>query len=155
MIADYETILVPTDGSDEVDRALSHALRLATDHGATVHALYVVDGRVLKAASENRESVAADLRGRGEDAVDRVRARAADAGLDCVAAVREGTPDVAIREYADEVGADVVVMAPRGLSGRDRLQSLGSVTERVVEAAARPVFVVGGESADEEASASG
>jgi nucleotide-binding universal stress UspA family protein len=140
----YETVLVPTDGSEEVDRALEHALRLATDHDATVHALYVVDGRVLKAASGDRESVAADLHGQGEDAVGRVAARAADAGVDCVTAVREGTPDVTIRAYAAEVDADVVVMAPRGLTGRDRLRSLGSVTERVVTSAERPVLVVGG-----------
>jgi nucleotide-binding universal stress UspA family protein len=144
MTADYKTVLVPTDGSDEVDRALEHALRIATDHGATVHALYVVDGRVLKAASEDRESVAADLHRQGKDAVGRVAARATDAGVDCITTVREGTPDVTIRDYADEVNADVVVMAPRGLTGRDRLRSLGSVTERVVTSAERPVFVVGG-----------
>lgn len=144
MAADYGTVLVPTDGSEEVDRALEHALQIATDHDATVHALFVVDGRVLKAASEDRESVAADLRAQGDDAVGRVAARAADAGVEAVTAVREGTPDVTIRDYADEVGADVVVMAPRGLTGRDRLRSLGSVTERVVTGADRPVFVVGG-----------
>ena len=146
MTADYRTVLVPTDGSEEVDRALSHALRIATDHDATVHALYVVDGRVLKAASEDRESVANDLRAQGDAAVQRVAERAAEAGVECTPVVREGTPDVTIRDYADEVGADVVVMAPRGLTGRDRLRSLGSVTERVVGSADRPVFVVGGES---------
>jgi nucleotide-binding universal stress UspA family protein len=142
--ADYDTVLVPTDGSDEVDRALDHALRLATDHGATVHALYVVDGRVLRAAGEERESVAADLHGRGTAAVERVATRAGEAGVETVTAVREGTPDVAIRAYAAEVDADLVVMAPRGLTGRDRLRSLGSVTERVVTDADRPVLVVGG-----------
>jgi nucleotide-binding universal stress UspA family protein len=141
-MVDYDTVLVPTDGSDEVDRALDHALRLATDHGATVHALYVVDARVLRAAGEGRESVAADLHERGAAAVDRVATRTGEAGVETVTAVREGTPDVAIRDYADEVGADVVVMAPRGLTGRDRLRSLGSVTERVVTDADRPVLVV-------------
>lgn len=145
MTVDYGTVLVPTDGSEEVDRALDHALRIAADHDAAVHALFVVDGRVLKAAREDRESVAADLRTQGEDAVGRVAERAAEAGVEVATAVREGTPDVTIRSYADEVDADVVVMAPRGLTGRDRLQSLGSVTERVVTGAARPVLVVGGE----------
>ena len=146
MPVDYQTVLVPTDGSDEVDRALNHALRIATDHGAVVHALYVVDTRVLKAASGNRESVAADLRAQGDAAVQHVAERAAEAGVECTPIVREGTPDVAICDYASETMTDVVVMAPRGLTGRDRLRSLGSVTERVVESADRPVFVVGGES---------
>jgi nucleotide-binding universal stress UspA family protein len=146
MPAGYQTVLVPTDGSDEVNRALNHAFRIATDHSAEVHALYIVDTRVLKAASENRESVAADLRDQGDAAVKHVAGRAAGVDVECTTVVREGTPDVAIRDYADEIAADVVVMAPRGLTGRDRLRSLGSVTERVVGSADHPVLVVGGES---------
>jgi len=144
MTVDYDTVLVPTDGSDEVSRALGHALRTATDHDATVHALYVVDGRMLRAAGDERETVAADLHGRGEDAVAAVAERAGEAGVEAVTAIREGTPDVAIRDYAADVDADVVVMAPHGRTGRERLRSLGSVTERVVTDAERPVLVVGG-----------
>ncbi|ESS07253.1 MAG: universal stress protein UspA related nucleotide-binding protein [uncultured archaeon A07HB70] len=142
---DYDTVLVPTDGSDEVDRALGHALRIAVDHDAALHALYVVDGRILRAAGEDRESVATDLRRRGEGAVAAVADRVGAAGVETVTAVREGTPDVAIRDYAADVDADVVVMAPHGRTGRERLRSLGSVTERVVTDAERPVFVVGAE----------
>ena len=144
MTVDYGTILVPTDGSDAVDRALDHALGLADDHGATVHALYVVDGRVLRAASGGRESAATDLRETGDRAVEHVADRAGAAGVESVTAVREGTPDVVIQDYAAKAAADVVVMAPHGRTGRDRLRSLGSVTERVVNDADRPVFVVGG-----------
>jgi nucleotide-binding universal stress UspA family protein len=143
MAVDYQTVLVPTDGSDAVDRALDHALRIAADHGATVHGLYVVDGRVLAAAGDGRDSVAADLRAEGERAVAAVADRAAAAGVEATTAVREGTPDVAIRDYAAEADADVVVMAPHGRTGRERLRSLGSVTERVVSGADRPVLVAG------------
>ena len=39
----YDRILVPTDGSDGVERAVAHAIDLAKVHGATLHAVYVVN----------------------------------------------------------------------------------------------------------------
>lgn len=44
----YETILVPTDGSDEMTEAvLPHAATLARTYDATLHALYVIDARTV------------------------------------------------------------------------------------------------------------
>lgn len=142
MSPEYDRVLVPTDGNDGVQQALAHALRLADDHDATVHALSVIDRRLTRAAADAGEAVHDRLRERSEDAVSDVADRVADAGLTAETAVREGVPDKAIVEYADEVGADVVVIGTYGRTGRDRLASLGSVTERVVENADRPVFVV-------------
>jgi nucleotide-binding universal stress UspA family protein len=39
----YDRILVPTDGSPGVERAVDHAIELATVHGATIHGVYVVN----------------------------------------------------------------------------------------------------------------
>ncbi|MFL9709025.1 universal stress protein, partial [Aeromonas veronii] len=39
----YETILVPTDGSEVAETAVNHALDLAETYDATVHTIYVVD----------------------------------------------------------------------------------------------------------------
>jgi len=39
----YERILVPTDGSEATRRAVEHGIGLAAEHGATIHALYVVN----------------------------------------------------------------------------------------------------------------
>lgn len=143
MPAEYDTILVPTDGSEGVARVLDHALRLASDHDATVHALNVVDRRIVRAAdSGTRDDVETDLRGRGERAVAEVERAAAEAGVAVTTAVREGVPDREIRTYAADVDADVIVLGTHGRTGRDRLASLGSVSERVVTDAERPVFVI-------------
>ncbi|WP_251343162.1 universal stress protein [Haloplanus halophilus] len=138
----YDAILVPTDGSEGVDRTLDHAIEMARNHGATVHALYVVDRRFELAADEDREELIAQLTDRGEDAVAAVAERAGEAGLDVVTDVREGVPYKTILGYADEAGIDVIAMGTHGRTGRDRLAHLGSVTDRVVENATVPVFVV-------------
>jgi nucleotide-binding universal stress UspA family protein len=139
----YDDVLIPTDGSEAVDRALDHAIPLASDHDATVHALYVVDGRVLAANSGDlREAVAADLRSQGDTAVQAVADRAGAAGLDVETTVTQGTPDTEIVAYAASNDVDLVVLSPTGKSPRERIQSLGSVSDRVADDATVPVLLV-------------
>ncbi|MFW5917470.1 MAG: universal stress protein [Halorubrum sp.] len=139
----YDDILVPTDGSEAVDRALDHAIGLASDHDATVHALYVVDRRIATASSGDlHDEVVADLESQGEEAVDSVVERAEEAGLDVEAHVVEGTPDTEIVDYADENGIDVIALSPEGKSPRERIRSLGSVSDRVAADATVPVFLI-------------
>lgn len=139
----YDRVLIPTDGSEGIAETLTHGLDLAERHGATVHGLYVVDRRQYLGAPED---TADDLRGtleeRGEAAVADVADAAGDAGVDAVTEVREGIPHKAILEYVASEGIDVVVMGTHGRTGRDRLATLGSVTERVVKNTAVPVLVV-------------
>jgi len=145
----YDAILVPTDGSEGVDHTLDHALEMANNHDATIHALYVIDRRFELAADEDRDDLIARLTERGEAAVATVAERAEAAGVDAVTDVREGVPYKTILGYADEVAVDVITMGTHGRTGRDRLAHLGSVTERVVENATVPVFVVNiGDDAD-------
>ena len=139
----YDDLLVPTDGSEAVERALDHAIPLAADHDATVHALYVVDRRVATAgSSELHDEVIADLESQGETAVSAVADRAREASVDVETVVRTGTPDTEIVAYADEAGIDVIVMSPEGKSPRERIRSLGSVSDRVTDDATVPVFLI-------------
>ena len=55
--------------------------------------------------------------------------------------VREASPRVGILAHAQETDADLIVMGKVGRKGHRR-SLLGSVTERVLEAADLPVFVV-------------
>jgi len=56
-------------------------------------------------------------------------------------AMLEGDPAAAIVEYADKIGADLVVTGSRGLSSIKRVL-LGSVSTGIVNHAKRPVLVV-------------
>ncbi|ARS88379.1 universal stress protein [Natrarchaeobaculum aegyptiacum] len=137
----YDDILVPTDGSDTVPETLEHALPIAEDNDATIHALYVVDSRITTAAKDVTD-LETSLTDEGEAAVEAVEQRATDAGVDTETDVRNGTPAKTILEYADEQGIDLIVIGTRGKSPREKVTSLGSVSERVVDSASVPVFVV-------------
>lgn len=142
----YDSILVPTDGSETVDRTLTHAVRMATDTGATIQALSVVDTRAIHAAdADEREAVDADLTEKSETAVESVAEQVTEEGLDVETATRRGTPDKEIVSYAEEHGTDVIVIGTDGKTPREKLQTLGSVSERVVDNAPIPVFVIKGE----------
>jgi len=120
-VTTFETILIATDGSDGAERAGDHALAIAVATGAHLHALTVGDDG---------------------DTARRVAARARDAGVDATAAVRTGPPHEAILSYADEAAIDLVTLGSHGRTGVERVL-LGSVAERVLRTATRPVLAVG------------
>jgi nucleotide-binding universal stress UspA family protein len=139
----YDEILLPTDGSSGTVEALEHALTIATEKGARVHVLYVVESRLYRAADEGTTAeVRRSLEEEGDRALDEARVRVAEAGLDCVTERREGIPEKVITAYADEADVDLVVMGTHGQAGPERVASLGSTTERVVKRADQPVLVV-------------
>lgn len=138
----YDTILIPTDGSDGTRQAVAHGLGLAETYGATVHALYVVDVRALSLDDEgflNDESILTSLEKRGERATEEISRQASDRRLDAVAAVVRGTPTRQIRQYADDHDTDLIAMGTHGLRGFARFV-LGSVAESVVRNATQPVL---------------
>jgi nucleotide-binding universal stress UspA family protein len=139
----YDAILLPTDGSDGTEAALAHALTLAADYDATLHALYVVDKRLYLAADdEEREEILERLEGAADEALSSVAERASEAGVATVTERRHGVSYRDILAYADEAAVDLVVMGSHGRTGRERLTSLGSTSERVVKSSERPVLTV-------------
>ncbi|SEW16387.1 Nucleotide-binding universal stress protein, UspA family [Halobacterium jilantaiense] len=140
----YETILLPTDGSEGTAAAAEHAGTIAAQFDATVHVVSVADER-------NRfESPSAGLAGEAWDERERERAEAttretAAALPDEVSvetAVVDGIPHEAIVEYAESAGVDVVVMGTHGRTGLDHYL-VGSVAEKVVRTSPVPVLTVG------------
>ncbi|AGN02633.1 universal stress protein uspa-like protein [Salinarchaeum sp. Harcht-Bsk1] len=139
----YERILVPTDGSAGVERAVEHAIDLATTHGATIHAVYVVNtasygGIPMETSWDGIRDVLSD---EGQAALERVRTLAEAAEVEAEAAVLDGSPSRQIVNYAEEADCDLIVMGTHGRGGLDRLL-LGSVAERVVRSSEIPVLTV-------------
>jgi nucleotide-binding universal stress UspA family protein len=150
-----DTVVIATDGSESVRRAVDVALDLAGRFDATVHALYVVDTTEVDASpDELREDLAAALERSGEDALadvtgrhetrrasERASGRSPRADREVITAVREGDPAGKITDYAREHDADVVATGTRGRHGEHRFL-LGSVAERVVRTCPVPVLTV-------------
>jgi nucleotide-binding universal stress UspA family protein len=137
----YDRILVPTDGSECADAAATEAVDLAATFEAALHVVYVVDVAALPSTIDVGY-VSEALEDAGEEAIERVRDRAAAAGVEDVETeVVYGTPHRSILQYADEADVDLIVMGTHGRSGLERYL-LGSVTEKVVRTADAPVLTV-------------
>ena len=135
----FDSLVIATDGSRSVERAVGVALDLADRFDATVHALYVVDtGDVEGAPEAVRDDLRAALEERGEAALAEVDERAAG---EVRPVVREGRPPQVISDYAREHGVDLVAMGTRGRHGENRFL-IGSVAERVVRTCPVPVLTV-------------
>ena len=135
----YDSILLPTDGSEGTAMARDHAIELARDQGATLHVLHVVD--VLSPAASLHEMIEEQLTEQGEGMVEAVASTAAERGVAVETAVLAGDPAERIVEYAASEDVDVIVMPTHGRSGL-RKSIIGSVTDRVVRTADVPVVVV-------------
>lgn len=139
----YDRVLVPTDGSEGTGKTLDHAVEMATRYDAAIHALAVVDERQFeKLDGERKYETETTLQEQCRRAVARVAERAESADIPVTTAIRHGVPSQRIVEYAAENAIDVIAMGTHGRSDHERIATVGSVTQRVVENADVPVFVV-------------
>lgn len=139
----YDTILIPTDGSEGAGRGVDHGLNIADKYDATVHVLYVIDTRIYgdsaDVSTEAQELEA--VRDIGEEALHAVVDQAEELGLETVTATVRGVPYEAIVDYAETNGVDLVVMGIHGRSAVKR-PHIGSVTDRVIRMTSIPVLPV-------------
>jgi nucleotide-binding universal stress UspA family protein len=141
----FKRILVPLDGSQFAEGALTHAQMLAECGGGEVELLrvavhpssyvYVSDPAAL-----------ADLydsdRAHCEDYLSKVAGRVREAThVKVTTAVLEGIVADAVLDYAEDTNADLIVMSTHGRTGMERWL-LGSVAEKVVRGAKMPVLLV-------------
>lgn len=140
----FETVVVATDGSKSVSRAIECALDLAVKFDATVHALYVIDeGRVESLPERLHSDIRSALDEQGAEAIEAIAEtnRELDTPVELETAIRIGRPTQQIVGYVRDIDADAVAMGTRGRSGEHSFL-LGSVAERVVRTCPAPVLTV-------------
>jgi nucleotide-binding universal stress UspA family protein len=137
----YDTILLPTDGSEAMTEAAAHAFSHGERYDATVHVLAVVElSGGLGTAGRDTDELERRERERTEQARQLIAEHAPES-VDTTVAVEFGNPARTILEYTTEHGVDLVVMSTRAGSGARRLL-FGSVTEKVAEEGHTPVLAV-------------
>ena len=147
----YRHILVPTDGSELAEHAVTNGLSLAKSVGAKVTAIIVQEPFDWLSVPETRASQrqAFENLARHNEQVEKhaasVMGRAADAakqaGVPCdTVQVANAPPYQAIIATASDRGCDLIAMSSHGRGGLSAVV-LGSVTNKVLTHTKTPVLV--------------
>ncbi|QQR91223.1 MAG: universal stress protein [Myxococcales bacterium] len=137
-------ILTPIDFSENSDKAVAFAAKLAESLSATLHVvhiyqlpMYVVpDGGFVMG-----DELGSKLKAASEEAVNRFISERGFYGVTMKAHVLCGLPHEAILRIADELDVDMIIMGTHGRAKLSRVL-LGSVAEKVVRTSNVPVIVV-------------
>lgn len=137
----YETLVIGTDGSESAERAFEHALDTAETHGASLHAISVVNTRRYgEPALSSHELVLNELEDRAERQLQEIESRANARGVEVSTRSRHGEPSEEILNLADDVDADAIILGQRGRTHPKA--DIGSTAEHVVRNTDRLVQLV-------------
>ena len=135
----FTTIVLALDGSEGSARAIPLAVELAHRDGARIVIAHVEEEVVGKGggpALAAEDEIQVEIRRQAEE----VSSQGVEASVE-IRRVVLGGPARAIEEIADEASADLIVVGTRGRSPVAGLL-LGSITQRLLHIAHRPVLVV-------------
>jgi nucleotide-binding universal stress UspA family protein len=136
-------IVVGTDGSNGAERAVRRAVEVAKGSGARLHLVtaYPDAPSLREPLGGSAKTDAVDLQGAAENVLARGARLAESEGLQVDTEAHQGDPAHVILEVAERVGADLIVVGARGLTGIERFL-LGSVSSKLSHHASRDVMIV-------------
>ncbi len=136
----FKTIVLGLDGSDSAELAIPVAKELAKRDGAKLVIAHIEERIVGKGGASPVFADEDSIRKRVQDRADEMKGEGIDASVETSVSVLGG-PARAIVDIADSVGADLIVVGTRGHAPLAGLV-LGSVTQRLLHIAHRPVMAV-------------
>lgn len=141
----YDKIMIATDGSKQVEKAVEAAVQLAKITGARLYAVYVIASAGYTPRNFGwEESLRKILEAEAKKAVTFVEEAGKVSGVKVEPVILEGHPADRIMKFAEQEDMDLIVMGTLGRTGLDRFL-LGSIAENVVRHSKTPVMVVKGE----------
>ncbi len=158
MLPNIETILLATDLSANSTEAFKHAVVLSRPGNAKIYLLHVIpevdagvrsyvaavmgEGNLDRMESKHEEDAKEKIR-RRLDEFTRTELSEHPEDLKRIAGIEilHGRPEFRIVEIADKLDVDLIVMATHS-KGAIEHAFLGSVTEKVLRIAKRPVYVI-------------
>jgi nucleotide-binding universal stress UspA family protein len=143
----FRTIVVGTDGSDTAQQAVRQAVGLARLTGADLHVITAYGAATAVTALAGAAGYATESlslpqqRQAAESLLDSALTGVDTDGVALTARARQGEPADVIIDVASELGADLIVVGSRGMTGARRF-FLGSVPNRVAHHADCAVHIV-------------
>lgn len=139
----FHDIVVPLDGSSLAECAIGPAGRIVTECGARLHLVRV---HVRHEGSSSAEDAVARA-GVARYLHEMAGWLREGSTHETLSEVLDGSPALAIADYADRVNADLIVMTTHGRTGVER-RKLGSVAAVVAHHVSCPVVLARGESGE-------
>lgn len=144
----FKNILIPTDGSEQSQRAVRMGVELAKLHQGRITGIHVIPDYHLLIAYEGafdpvtEERIEEEARARAESYLAFVRSTAEAAGVSCDTVCETSDhPYDAILKTADAKNCDLILMTSHGRKGLAAVL-LGSETRKVLTHTRVPVLVV-------------
>jgi nucleotide-binding universal stress UspA family protein len=143
----YRTIVVGTDGSPSAMETVRHAAAVAAQNGAALHVVCAVREStdllmVPEMASAMPLLTAAEaVQQQGAEVAERAATAAQEAGATVTSHVVRGEASDVLCRVSSELGADLLVVGNKGMTGAKRFV-LGSVPNRVAHHAPCSVLIV-------------
>lgn len=150
-----ERILLHVDAADESALAARYAVALAEAYGADLHAIFVVDEKMLGDLSRARvfldeevHELGRDLEADGHKYLGEVERLARERNLNVTLRLRRGTPHREVVDEAIQIAASAIVLGEIAvpLSVRD---AFGNEFEMILWTAPCPVIVVKGKAVED------
>ena len=140
----FNTIVVAVDFSENSELAVASALDLAKQYGSTLHVVHAFE-LVTPLVSPYQVAIPdlylEDSRDVARKRLEEVVAKLTSEGIAVEKHLTEAPAAPALARIAEEVGADLIVMGTRGVTGLKHLV-LGSVAERTLRLAPCSVLTV-------------
>jgi nucleotide-binding universal stress UspA family protein len=139
-------ILVPTDFSENSDRALDYALRLAEEIDAEVYVLHVYDVPLLSVPDAPwvvTSDMIHSIERAAKTALERLTSLHKREPVKMRALLKSGDPRAGIEAAVAEIGANLIIIGTHGRRG-GRRPLLGSVADYIISTADIPVVTVPG-----------
>ena len=136
----FEKILVPLDGSELAESALPYAEEMVGRLGSELTLLHTsqsAEDPYCHIYQSYLEKVAANTR----HGIERYLRKEEERAIKIDTQMLVGHPAEQIVDYADSQGIDLVIIATHGRSGVRRW-ALGSIADKVVKGATRPVLLI-------------
>lgn len=129
----FETILVPTDGSEYAERAEDIAISMASKYNAKIVGVYVMDEKLIYPYEVLEDEGKAILKNLSE------KAKKENVVVDEIIVFGDPRKDMA--NISNKMDADIVIIGTHGKKGLEKIL-LGSVAENILKSVKIPVLLV-------------